>query len=227
MQHQAMDFKTILHAAHYAVLVFFFFFFYNAFDKWSILTLPGKVFVTSDKFNTMLRHSKTHRVNPMVHKNTMAGWEALRRRTCFLCFEGDAEEDQWWSRRMRWIIFVLRYDHVEMWQWRWFCCCWCYCSSLLVLLLMVMGNYGGFLKWVYPKPGGFSITYVYIYIYIGLYIYYIIWRLPEIGVPLNHPFIDTFSITNHPFGGTPIYGNLHIHIYIYTHLYIYKIYVYI
>jgi hypothetical protein len=27
-------------------------------------------------------------------------------------------------------------------------------------------------------------------------------------VPLNHPFIDGFSIVNHPFGGTPIYGTV-------------------
>ena len=29
------------------------------------------------------------------------------------------------------------------------------------------------------------------------------WRFPEIGVPLNHPFIDGFPIINHPFLGTP------------------------
>jgi hypothetical protein len=27
-----------------------------------------------------------------------------------------------------------------------------------------------------------------------------LWRFPEIGLPLNHPFIDGFSLTkNHPF----------------------------
>jgi hypothetical protein len=26
------------------------------------------------------------------------------------------------------------------------------------------------------------------------------------GFSINHPFIDGFSIVNHPFGGTPIYG---------------------
>ena len=30
-------------------------------------------------------------------------------------------------------------------------------------------------------------------------LYPVIWRLPEIGVPLNHPFIDGFSIKNHPY----------------------------
>ena len=30
------------------------------------------------------------------------------------------------------------------------------------------------------------------------------------GVPLNHPFIDGVSLINHPFGGSPIYGNSHI-----------------
>ena len=33
------------------------------------------------------------------------------------------------------------------------------------------------------------------------------WRFPEIGVPPNHPFSMGFSITNHPFWGTLIYGN--------------------
>ena len=30
------------------------------------------------------------------------------------------------------------------------------------------------------------------------------------GVPLNHPFIDGFSLINHIFRGTPIYGTPHI-----------------
>ena len=36
--------------------------------------------------------------------------------------------------------------------------------------------------------------------------YWIIWRCPKIGVPLNHPFIDGFSILN-SYWGTPIVGN--------------------
>ena len=39
-----------------------------------------------------------------------------------------------------------------------------------------------------------------------------IWRFPQMGVPLNHPFeyiFMGFSIRNHPLGGTPIYGNPH------------------
>ena len=35
-----------------------------------------------------------------------------------------------------------------------------------------------------------------------------------------------FSITNHPFGGTPIYGSPHIYIHIYIYVYIYT-YIYI
>ena len=30
------------------------------------------------------------------------------------------------------------------------------------------------------------------------------------GVPLHHPFINGFSLINHPYLGTPIYGNPHI-----------------
>ena len=37
-----------------------------------------------------------------------------------------------------------------------------------------------------------------------------IWWFPEIGVPPNHPVSMGFSIINHPFGGTHIYGNPHI-----------------
>ena len=32
------------------------------------------------------------------------------------------------------------------------------------------------------------------------------WRFPAIGVSPNHPFIEGFSLINHPFGGTPIDG---------------------
>ena len=48
-----------------------------------------------------------------------------------------------------------------------------------------------------------------------VYIYHVfwythIWWFPKIGVPPNHPYIDGFSLINHHFWGTPIYGNLHI-----------------
>ena len=33
---------------------------------------------------------------------------------------------------------------------------------------------------------------------------------PKIGVPPNHPILIGFSIINHPFWGTPIFGNTHI-----------------
>ena len=36
------------------------------------------------------------------------------------------------------------------------------------------------------------------------------WEFPKIGVPPNHPFQIGFSIINHPFWGTPIFGNTHI-----------------
>ena len=39
------------------------------------------------------------------------------------------------------------------------------------------------------------------------------WRFPEIRVHLNHHFNGIFSLINHPFGGTTIYGNPHIYIY--------------
>ena len=43
------------------------------------------------------------------------------------------------------------------------------------------------------------------------FVFYIyIWKFPEMGVPLNHPFLIGCSTINHPFGGTPIYENLHI-----------------
>ena len=37
-----------------------------------------------------------------------------------------------------------------------------------------------------------------------------IWMFPKIVVPPNHPFLIGFSIINHPFGGTTIFGNTHI-----------------
>ena len=33
---------------------------------------------------------------------------------------------------------------------------------------------------------------------------------PKIVVPPNHPYLIGFSILNHPFWGTPIFGNTHI-----------------
>ncbi len=39
------------------------------------------------------------------------------------------------------------------------------------------------------------------------------------GTP-NHPFLMGFSIINHPFWGTPIFGNIHIIPYIYIYIYI-------
>jgi len=38
------------------------------------------------------------------------------------------------------------------------------------------------------------------------------WGFPKIRVPANHPFKKAFTLINHPFWGTPIYGNLHISI---------------
>ncbi len=37
-----------------------------------------------------------------------------------------------------------------------------------------------------------------------------IWVFPKIGVLPNHPILIGFSIINHPFGGTPIFGNTHM-----------------
>ena len=38
-----------------------------------------------------------------------------------------------------------------------------------------------------------------------------IWEFPEIGVPLNHPFLDgIFHEINQPFRGSSFYGNFHI-----------------
>ena len=36
-----------------------------------------------------------------------------------------------------------------------------------------------------------------------------IWVIPKIGVSPNHPFLIGFSIINHPFWGTTIFGNIH------------------
>ena len=37
-----------------------------------------------------------------------------------------------------------------------------------------------------------------------------IWMFPKIVVPPNHPILIGFSIINHPFWGSPIFGNTHI-----------------
>ena len=37
-----------------------------------------------------------------------------------------------------------------------------------------------------------------------------IWMFPKGGVPPNHPFLIGFSIINHSFWGTTIFGNIHI-----------------
>ena len=37
-----------------------------------------------------------------------------------------------------------------------------------------------------------------------------IWVFPRIGVPPDHPILIGFSIINHPFWGTPIFGNTHM-----------------
>ena len=37
-----------------------------------------------------------------------------------------------------------------------------------------------------------------------------LWMFPKIGVPPNHPFLIEFSIINHPFWGTPVFGNTHM-----------------
>ena len=36
------------------------------------------------------------------------------------------------------------------------------------------------------------------------------WGFPKIGVPPNHPILIGFFIINHPFWGSPIFGNLQI-----------------
>ena len=43
-----------------------------------------------------------------------------------------------------------------------------------------------------------------------IHVWYIYLHLVEIGVPPNHPFLIGFSILNHPFWGTPIFGNTHL-----------------
>ena len=37
-----------------------------------------------------------------------------------------------------------------------------------------------------------------------------IWMFPKTVVPSNHPILIGFSIINHPFWGSPIFGNTHI-----------------
>ena len=45
------------------------------------------------------------------------------------------------------------------------------------------------------------------------------WVFPKIGVPPNHPFLIGFSIINHPFWGTPIFGNTYVYVlYLLVHL---------
>ena len=41
--------------------------------------------------------------------------------------------------------------------------------------------------------------------------YVCIWVFPKIVVPPNHPILIGFSIINHPFWGSPIFGNTHIY----------------
>ena len=36
------------------------------------------------------------------------------------------------------------------------------------------------------------------------------WIFPKIGVPPNHPILIEFSIINHPFWGTPIFGHTQV-----------------
>ena len=64
-------------------------------------------------------------------------------------------------------------------------------------------------QWSMPDPSNYPVMKIWLMIllwggqYYHTYIY--MWRFPEIGVPLNHPFIDLFSILNHPaIRGTPI-----------------------
>ena len=37
---------------------------------------------------------------------------------------------------------------------------------------------------------------------------------PKIGVPPNHPILIRFSIINHPFWGTTIFGNIHFFVWV-------------
>ena len=39
---------------------------------------------------------------------------------------------------------------------------------------------------------------------------HMIWMFPKIVVPPNHPILIGFSIINHPFLGSPIFGNTHM-----------------
>ena len=48
----------------------------------------------------------------------------------------------------------------------------------------------------------------------------VIWMFPKIVVPPNHPILIGFSIINHPFWGTPIFGNIHIGIVIGQYIWI-------
>ena len=59
-------------------------------------------------------------------------------------------------------------------------------------------------------------------------IYVYIWSFPEIGTISEQSFYRwrTSSI-DHLFGGTPIYGNLHMCIYVYPYVYIYMAHVHI
>ena len=74
------------------------------------------------------------------------------------------------------------------------------------------------------------VKYIYIYTYVYIYIstidpsFGVIWRFPEKGVPLNHPFIDGFSIINiykpSILGYPHDYGNLHMN---YVSLFLYQL----
>ena len=45
-----------------------------------------------------------------------------------------------------------------------------------------------------------------------------IWKLPEIGVPLHHRFINECSLVNHPFWGSPIDGKPHFNMFQYVNI---------
>ena len=154
MQHQAMDFKTILHAAHYAVLVVFLQCF------WQVINSDTAWQGLSD-----IRHSKTHRVNPMVHKNTMAGWEVLRRRTCFFMFRG------WCGRGS---MMIKKNEMNSFWFKIW--SCWNVTMTMILLLLVllffvasIVVNGDGQL-WRLPKMGVPQTRRIFHYICIHIYI---------------------------------------------------------
>ena len=77
-------------------------------------------------------------------------------------------------------------------------------------------HHGAIIVYMHGQARDFLSSLVkYICIYICIYIYIstidpsfgVIWRFPEKGVPLNHPFIDGFSIINiynHQFWGIPM-----------------------